>query len=292
MDKKEIFFRMKLIREMEHKIESLFSQGLLRGTTHCCIGQEVVPVALSYIIDINHDYLCAGHRAHGLSMMMTMKPEMLLGEIMGKPFGMAKGLGGSQHVYYKNYYTNGITGGMATVATGIAFALKQEKTDAISIVDFGDGAMNEGYVLESLNLAAVMNLPVLFILENNGYAMSTPVKAVNPYSVFENRVKGFALPYTRTEAIDFDTVFAVLEKAVKYVRETRKPQFVEVLTHRFCGHSKSDKRLYIPASQDEYWHEHDSMESVARLLSGTDVKEVEEAVTAEIERVYQYCINN
>ena len=106
MDKKEVLYRMMLIREMEHKIESLFSQGLLRGTTHCCIGQEAVPAAMSYLIDINRDYLCSGHRAHGLSMMMTMKPEMLLGEIMGKPFGMAKGLGGSQHVYYKNYFTN------------------------------------------------------------------------------------------------------------------------------------------------------------------------------------------
>ena len=266
MDKKEVLYRLMLIREMEHKIESLFSQGLLRGTTHCCIGQEAVPVALSYLLDIDVDYLCSGHRAHGLSMMMTMKPETLLGEIMGKPFGMAKGLGGSQHVYYKNYFTNGITGGMATVATGIAFALKQEKTDAISVVDFGDGAMNEGYVLEAFNLATSMELPILYILENNGYAMSTPVEDANPYMVFEDRVKGFAIPYTRVEASDFDQLFSVLEKAVQDVRVTRKPQFVEVLTHRFCGHSKSDKRAYIPKERDAYWQEH--------------------------ERAYQYCINN
>jgi len=292
MDKKEILYRMMLIREMEHKIESLFSQGLLRGTTHCCIGQEGVPVAMSYLLNIDRDYLCSGHRAHGLSMMMTMKPEMLLGEIMGKPFGMAKGLGGSQHVYYKNYFTNGITGGMATVATGIAFALKQEKTDAISVVDFGDGAMNEGYVLEAFNLAAEMKLPALYILENNGYAMSTPVETANPFVVFEDRVKGFALPYTRVEASDFDNLYSVLETAVKKVRETREPQFVEVLTHRFCGHSKSDKRAYIPKERDEYWHEHDCMKSVAKQLSEADVKEVEENVAAEIERVYQYCISH
>lgn len=292
MDKKEVLYRMMLIREMEHKIESLFSQGLLRGTTHCCIGQEAVPAAMSYLIDINRDYLCSGHRAHGLSMMMTMKPETLLGEIMGKPFGMAKGLGGSQHVYYKNYFTNGITGGMATIATGIAFALKQEKTDAISVVDFGDGAMNEGYVMESFNLAAEMKLPVLYILENNGYAMSTPVETANPFVVFEDRVKGFALPYTRVEASGFDNLYSVFETAVKKVRETREPQFVEVLTHRFCGHSKSDKRAYIPKERDDYWYEHDSIKSVAKQLSEAEVKEVEESVAAEIERVYQYCINN
>ena len=292
MDKKEVLYRMMLIREMEHKIESLFSQGVLRGTTHCCIGQEAVPAAMSYLIDINRDYLCSGHRAHGLSMMMTMKPETLLGEIMGKPFGMAKGLGGSQHVYYKNYFTNGITGGMATVATGIAFALKQEKTDAISVVDFGDGAMNEGYVMEAFNLAAEMKLPVLYILENNGYAMSTPVETVNPFVFFEDRVKGFALPYTRVEASDFDNLYSVLETAVKKVRETREPQFVEVFTHRFCGHSKSDKRAYIPQERDNYWREHDCIKSVAEQLSEGEVKEAEQSVTAEIERVYQYCINH
>lgn len=292
MDKKEVLYRMMLIREMEHKIESLFSQGLLRGTTHCCIGQEVVPVAMSYLIDINRDYLCSGHRAHGLSMMMTMKPETLLGEIMGKPYGMAKGLGGSQHVYYKNYFTNGITGGMATIATGIAFALKQEKTDAISVVDFGDGAMNEGYVLEAFNLAAEMKLPVFYILENNGYAMSTPVETANPFVVFEDRVKGFGLPYARVEASDFDNLFSVLETAVKKVRETRDPQFVEVLTHRFCGHSKSDKRAYIPKERDDYWHEHDCIKSVAKQLSEAEMKEVEESVATEIERVCQYCTNN
>lgn len=292
MDKKEVLYRMMLIREMEHKIESLFSQGLLRGTTHCCIGQEAVPAALSYLIDINRDYLCSGHRAHGLSMMMTMRPETLLGEIMGKPFGMAKGLGGSQHVYYKNYFTNGITGGMATIATGIAFALKQEKTDVISVVDFGDGAMNEGYVMEAFNLAAEMKLPVLYILENNGYAMSTPVETANPFVVFEDRVKGFALPYTRVEASDFDNLYCVLETAVQKVRETREPQFVEVLTHRFCGHSKSDKRAYIPKERDDYWHEHDCIKGVAKQLSEAEVKEVEESVAKEIERVYQYCINN
>lgn len=289
MENKEILRKMLLIRRMEQKIESLFSQGLLRGTTHCCIGQEAVPVALSYLLDIEKDYLCSGHRAHGLSMMMTMKPETLLGEIMGKPFGMAKGLGGSQHVYYKNYFTNGITGGMATIATGIAFALKQEKTDAVSVVDFGDGAMNEGYVLEAFNLAAEMKLPVLYILENNGYAMSTPVETANPFVVFEDRVKGFALPYTRVEASDFDNLYEVLANAVKAVRETREPQFVEVLTHRFCGHSKSDKRAYIPAERDDYWHEHDCMKSVAKQLSEAEVKEVEERVAAEIERVYEYC---
>ena len=110
--------------------------------------------------------------------------------------------------------------------------------------------------------------------------------------VFEDRVKGFGLPYTRVEASDFDNLYNVLETAVKKVREITEPQFVEVLTHRFCGHSKSDKRTYIPKERDEYWLEHDCMKSVAKQLSEVDVKEVKESVAAEIERVYQYCINH
>ena len=288
----EILKKMLLIRRMEQKIESLFSQGLLRGTTHCCIGEEAVPVALSELIDIEKDYLCSGHRAHGLSIMMTGKPETLLGEIMGKPFGMAKGLGGSQHVYYKNYFTNGITGGMTPVTAGMAFALKHEQTDAIATVVFGDGAMNEGYVLESFNLAKEMELPMLFILENNGYAMSTPIETVNPYTIFEDRVKGFKLPYSRVEASDFNQLFDTLKRAVIKVRTERKPEFVEVMTHRFCGHSKSDKRAYIPKERDDYWYEHDCIKSVAKQLTEVEVKEVEDSVAAEIERVYEYCINH
>lgn len=292
MENKDILRKMLLIRRMEQKIESLFSQGLLRGTTHCCIGQEAVPVALSYLLNIEKDYLCSGHRAHGLSMMMTGKPETLLGEIMGKPFGMAKGLGGSQHVYYKNYFTNGITGGMTPVTAGIAFALKHEQMDAIATVVFGDGAMNEGYVLESFNLAKEMQLPMLFILENNGYAMSTPIETVNPYTIFEERIKGFELPYQRVEASDFDQLFAVFKDAVEMVRTERTPQFVEVMTHRFCGHSKSDKRAYIPKERDDYWHEHDCIKTVASKLSEAEVAQIEKEVNEKVEEVYNYCINN
>ena len=292
MENKKVLRKMLLIRRMEQKIESLFSQGLLRGTTHCCIGEEAVPVALSELIDIEKDYLCSGHRAHGLSMMMTGKPEMLLGEIMGKPFGMAKGLGGSQHVYYKNYFTNGITGGMTPVTAGIAFVLKHEQTDAIATVVFGDGAMNEGYVLETFNLAKEMGLPMLFILENNGYAMSTPIETVNPYTIFEKRVKGFELPYQRIEASDFDNLFTVLKDAVTKVRTERTPQFVEVMTHRFCGHSKSDKRAYIPKERDDYWHEHDCVKMVSSKLSTIEVEEIERSVAQQVEDVYQYCISH
>ena len=292
MGEKDVFRKMLLIRRLEEKLEALFRQGMLRGTVHCCIGEEVVPVALSELIDIDRDYLCGGHRAHGLSLMMTGKPELLLGEIMGKSFGMAKGLGGSQHVYYKNYFTNGVTGGMAPVTVGIAFVLKQQRTDAIAVNVLGDGAMNEGYVMEAFNLASAMKLPVLFILENNGFAMSTPTESVNSAAIFEARVRGFGLPYQRVEGSTFDATFETLQDAVLKVRKDRSPLFVEVLTHRFCGHSKGDRRAYVPKERDDYWHEHDCLKWAAAQLSESEVAEIERSVAAEVEAAYQYCLTH
>lgn len=292
MCKKEMLYKMLLIRMMEQKIESMFSQGLLRGTTHCCIGEEGVPVVLSDLIDIDKDYLCSGHRAHGLSIMMTGQPEMLLGEIMGKEYGMAKGLGGSQHVYYKNYFTNGITGGMVPVTAGLGFALKHEDTDAIAVVVFGDGAMNEGYVMEAFNLIKVMDLPVLLILENNGFAMSTPVETTNPFTDFERRVDGFGIPYRQVSSVNFWNLYDTLKDAVESVRISRGPHFVELLTHRFCGHSKSDKRAYIPHERDDYWHEHDVIKSAEEGLTASEIDEITAKVDVRVEECYQYCINH
>jgi len=289
-DLERIYYKFFLIRSTEKKIEQLFSMGELRGTTHGCIGEEAAPVALSEILDLDKDYLCSGHRAHGLAIAFTMKPELLIGEIMGKTCGLAKGMGGSQHIYYKHFFTNGITGGMVPVTSGIAFTLKHQKTDAVATVCFGDGAMNEGYVMETFNLAKVFDLPMLFILENNGYAMSTPVEYASA-GPFEARVKGFYLPYQNVATTNYEDVYKTINEGVKYVREKRSPYFIEVITHRFCGHSKSDKRAYIPAERDAYWHAHDCLEEVEKQLSTDAVKNIKEQVEKQIEESYKYCKN-
>ena len=250
----KIYFKSLLIRQTEYKIEELFSLGILRGTTHGCIGQEAVPVALSELLNIEEDYVCGGHRSHGLAIALTLKPEYLLSEIMGKSCGFVKGMGGSQHISYKNFFTNGITGGMVPVTAGLALALKLEKNNAIAAVCFGDGAMNEGYVLEIFNLAVIMQLPMLFVLENNGFAMTTSVDYASA-SNFKSRVEGFGLKYLGVEASDYSEVFNILENGVSSVRNLHRPVFIEVLTHRFCGHSKSDSRDYTfhgKASQARY----------------------------------------
>lgn len=291
MNNESIYYRMLLIRKTEKKIEELFSLGLLRGTTHGCIGQEALPVALSELLNLDKDYLCSGHRAHGLAIAFTLKPELLIGEIMGRKCGFAKGIGGSQHIYYKNFFTNGITGGMVPVTTGVAFTLKQQNTNAIATVVFGDGAMNEGYVMEAFNMASMMNLPILFILENNGFAMSTASEYAS-FGSFEKRIKGFGLPYSKAVAINYEDVSSSLDNAISYVRENRNPCFVEVITHRFCGHSKSDNRAYITAERDEFWRKHDCLTNVQSFLSDEKIKEISYKVDQQISDAYNFCLIN
>lgn len=292
LDIQEIYYRLLLIRKTEQKIEDLFSKGLLRGTTHGCIGQEALPVALSYLIDLEHDFLCSGHRAHGLAVAFTGKPELIIGEIMGKSFGLAGGIGGSQHIFYKNFYTNGITGGMVPVTTGLAFTLKHQDTKSIAVVVFGDGAMNEGYVMESFNLSIVLELPILFILENNGFAMSTSVEYASQTQNFEKRVKGFNIPYINVIANDYFNLYTKLSESVQSVRENRQPNFIEVITHRFCGHSKSDKRQYISKERDDWWKQNDCIKRIEDSLDKDIILMINKEVNLKIEEVINYCLNH
>jgi len=277
MNRQELYFRMLLIRKTEEKIEELFSKGLLRGTTHGYKGQEAVAVGLLIHIDCNFDYVTGNHRSHGHYLALNPDPYPLIAELMGKETGLVNGRGGSQHIIYKNFITNGITGGMVPIATGLAFSQKVKTNNGICISLFGDGAMNEGYVMEALNLAAVYELPIIFALENNSYAMSTPFS----YSCrgnIQDRIHGFGLDYYQIEAIDVETVSDKCKDLVNLVRTKRKPIFIEFKTHRFSGHSKSDKREYVDPCLDEYWHKNDPLLGLQNKLDKKIVEEVYQKV--------------
>ena len=290
MNKQEMYFRMLLIRKTEEKIEELFSKGLLRGTTHGAKGQEAVAVGLLSHIDCNFDYVTGSHRSHGHYLALNPDPYPLFAELMGKETGLVNGRGGSQHIIYKNFITNGITGGMVPIATGLAFSQKVKTNDGICVSLFGDGAMNEGYVMEALNLAAVYELPIIFALENNSYAMSTPFS----YSCrgnIQDRIHGFGLDYYQTEAIDVEIVSNQCKDLIGFVRTNRKPKFIEFKTHRFSGHSKSDKREYVDLHLDEYWHKNDPLLRLENRLEEKMVKEikqkVENMITNSVEKAMQ-----
>lgn len=286
MNRTELYYKMLLIRQTEEKVEELFSKGLLRGTTHGSRGQEAIAVGLLKHIDCASDYITGGHRSHGHYLALNPDPYPFFAELMGKSTGLVQGRGGSQHLFYKNFYTNGITGGMVPVACGLAFKLKHFTNDRICVSFFGDGAMNEGYVMESFNLAAVFDLPILFVLENNKYAMSTSFDFANKGSI-RKRVEGFGLQYRYQQALDVEEVYNLSSEMIKEIRVSRHPIFVEFETHRFSGHSKSDNREYIPLETDNFWQANDPLKLIESRISPEIVEQVKQEVNKVINQAVQ-----
>ena len=278
----KLYYKMALIRKTETSIEDLFSKGKLKGTTHGSKGQEAIPVAIAEFIDPEKDYICGGHRSHGHLLSLSGDVKALIAELMTKESGYVHGKGGSQHIRYKNFFCNGITGGMVPVAVGLAFAQKHRKKNNISVVFLGDGAMNEGYVMEAFNLAAVYQLPILFVLENNSYAMSTPICDTIRCS-FEDRVNGFGIEYNYMEATNIHEIIKLSKQVIQKVRDQSFPQFIEFKTHRFSGHSKSDKRDYISKEIDEYWRENDPLKKIAKEIGEEKKTVIDNKINEEIE---------
>ncbi len=285
----EVYRKLILIRYTEQKLESLFKERKLKGTMHGCIGQEINAVAILSHIDIEKDWVTGNHRSHGHLLALTGDPYPLIAELMGKKSGFVMGKGGSQHISYKNFINNGITGGMVGVGVGIAFTLKQKTKDAIVVSFFGDGAMNEGYVSESLNLASYLKVPILFVLENNKYAMSTRTEKVTGGN-FRERVEAFGLEYHFIVGDDFWNLYQLAGQLISKIRRDRYPIFLEILTHRFSGHSKSDKREYIPPEEDKEWRERDGVEKIRRRLIEEIGKEAVEKIEREVEFYIEECI--
>ncbi|UPQ75429.1 dehydrogenase E1 component subunit alpha/beta [Chryseobacterium nepalense] len=225
-----------LIREFEKLLLDQFSKGTLNGTVHTCVGQETIAVAISENFK-KGDKVFSNHRGHGHFISVGGDVKLLLAEMLGKKCGISSGIGGSQHLYNDNFISNGIQGGLAPVAVGYAYVNKLKNNDNISIVFLGDGTMGEGVVYEALNLAAIYSSPTLFVMENNGYAQSTPFKMVKKGEI-KNRVEGFGVTYLKTSiwASDFEKT---VHEAIVKTREGQ-PVFLEIECYRLNSHSKGD----------------------------------------------------
>ena len=226
-----------LIRETEKTLLDLFSKGKLNGTVHTCIGQEYVGALLSKILD-HEDVVFSNHRGHGHYIGKTDDVEGLLMEVMGSETGVVGGIGGSQHLYNKKgFFSNGILTGMSAVAAGYAFTAKKEKK--IIIYFLGDGALGEGILYETLNLISKFNLPILIILEDNGYSQSTSSKETF-FGNIKKRVEGFGIKFSETNIWKLKKMINDVDKAFKFVKKKRKPIFVKVKCYRLKAHSKGD----------------------------------------------------
>lgn len=266
MDYIKIYKDCFMIRAFEKTVEKKFELGKMRGTTHGCVGQEIIPVIVMEHINRETDHITGTHRCHGQVLAYTHDPYRLACEMMGRADGFNCGMGGSQHIKTENYITNGVTGGMAAVGAGMALSLKKRSTDGIVVSFLGDGGFQEGYVSETLSIASAFSAPIVYVLENNHYAMSTPTADYSA-GTFESRVTALDIAFYHTSCGDIDSIESTVSSAIEYARKNRKPAFICVDTFRLCGHSKSDDMAYMTEDEKQENISSDPMTALEKKIN-------------------------
>jgi pyruvate dehydrogenase E1 component alpha subunit len=261
---------MLLIRRFEEKAGQMYGMGLIGGFCHLYIGQEAVVVGMQLTLKPT-DQVITGYRDHGHMLACGMDPKGVMAELTGRRSGYSKGKGGSMHMFSveKGFYGgHGIVGAQVSLGTGIAFANRYRKNDSVCLTYFGDGAANQGQVYESFNMAELWKLPVVYVIENNRYAMGTAVTRASAQTDFSKRGISFNIPGEQVDGMDVRAVKAAGERAVKWCRDGNGPIILEMLTYRYRGHSMSDPAKYRTREEVEKVRtEHDPIEQVrARLL--------------------------
>lgn len=270
---------MILIRYFEEKLDWLFSRDMLPGTAHLCIGQEAVAVGAMEAIEPT-DFVISTHRGHGHILAKEADPKRLFCEIMGKEPGYCKGKGGTQHICALELGflgTNGITGGGIPIATGVGMALKLQKRPEIVLCFFGDGASNQGTFHESLNMASIWKVPIVYICENNLYAMSTPVGQSMNIKDIAIRAASYGIPGEIVDGMNVVAVKDAVSVAVDRARKGKGATFIEAKTYRYCGHSKSDIRKYRTRKEEDQWKTKDPTVVLENILlkKGLPKKEID-----------------
>jgi pyruvate dehydrogenase E1 component alpha subunit len=262
---------MLLIRRFEEKSGQMYGMGLIGGFCHLYIGQEAVVVGMQMASN-DGDQVITGYRDHGHMLVTGMDPKGVLAELTGRRGGYSRGKGGSMHMFSKEkhfYGGHGIVGAQVSLGTGIAFANRYRGIDSVCLTYFGDGAANQGQVYESFNMAALWKLPVVYVIENNRYAMGTSVSRSAAQTDFSKRGLSFNIPGEQVDGMDIRAVRAAGERAIEHARSGQGPFILEMLTYRYRGHSMSDPAKY--RTKDEVARmreEHDPIEQVRRRLLG------------------------
>lgn len=281
----EYYRRMYRIRYFEETLLSLFSQNILKGTTHPYIGQEATAVALMEHLR-KSDCIFSNHRCHGHFIEYSDRPELLLAEIMGKETGVCKGRGGSQHLAYHSFYSNGIQGGFTPNATGMAFAEKYRHSGNIVVSFLGDGTLGQGVVYESMNMASLYSLPILYVVEDNGYAMSTRTQDAVAGNI-ARRVEGFGISVAEITSNDVEQLSTAFESATGFVRTEGRPFCQIVHTYRLGPHSKGDDTRdpqEIKAHQEQ-----DPLRILGQRMDQEMIQKIEAGVREEMEKAIAAC---
>ncbi|MGH6933343.1 MAG: pyruvate dehydrogenase (acetyl-transferring) E1 component subunit alpha [Dongiaceae bacterium] len=237
---------MLLIRRFEEKAGQLYGMGLIGGFCHLYIGQEAVVVGMQSAI-LPTDTVITGYRDHGHMLACGMDPKGVMAELTGRRGGVSKGKGGSMHMFSreKNFYGgHGIVAGQVPLGTGLAFAHRYREDGNVCLAYLGDGAVNQGQVYESFNMAALWKLPIVYVIENNKYGMGTSVERASARPDLFRRGDAYGIPGAQVNGMDVLAVAAAAQKAVAHARSGKGPQILEMLTYRYRGHSMSDPAKY------------------------------------------------
>jgi pyruvate dehydrogenase E1 component alpha subunit len=275
----DFYKQMLLIRRFEEKAGQLYGLGFIGGFCHLYIGQEAVAVGLQSALDGEKDSVITGYRDHGHMLAYGIDPKVIMAELTGRAAGISKGKGGSMHMFStekKFYGGHGIVGAQVSLGAGLAFKHKYSGDGGVAVSYFGDGAANQGQVYESFNMAELWKLPIIFVIENNQYAMGTSVGRASSEDQFYKRGESFRIPGIQVDGMDVLACRGAAEEALAWVRAGKGPIILEMKTYRYRGHSMSDPAKY--RSRDEVQavrDKSDPIEHVKKLLEEQGVVEDE-----------------
>ncbi len=286
----KFYYDMLLVRRFEEKAGQLYGMGLIAGFCHLYIGQEAVVVGMQNVL-VKGDSTVTSYRDHGHIIASGIDPKEAMAELTGRATGCSRGKGGSMHMFNTkdNFYGgHGIVGAQVPIGTGLAFANKYRKDGKIAVTYLGDGAINQGQVYEAFNMAKLWNLPVIYVVENNEYAMGTAVKRSSSTVELYKRGVSFGIPGEQVDGMDVIKVYEAAQKAAEYVRAGNGPIILEMKTYRYRGHSMSDPAKYRSKEEvEKYKQKHDPIERLrAEIESRFKVKEDEfKKIDAEIKEI-------
>ena len=281
----ECYRQMVLIRRFEERCDELYQlEGKIKGFLHLYIGQEAIAVG-TIAAKQDQDHTITAYRDHGHALAVGLSADTVMAELMGKATGVSGGRGGSMHMadVNKRFWGGyGIVGAHLSLATGLALAEQYQGTDAGTLCYFGEGSTNIGYFHESMNLAGVWQLPILFIVENNKYGMGTSIEKASAAKTIVQKAKGYDIPGKTVDGMNLVEVYSETQKALKRIRAGKGPQLLEMMTYRYEGHSVGDRNLYRTKEELKRWRdEKDPIRLVENLLN--DEHGVDEAACDAIE---------
>ena len=291
----QMYDKMVTIRAVEESLMDVFSKGEIPGFIHVCIGQEATPVAVcSWLKD--SDYMANTHRGHGHALAKGIDLDLFMAELFGKRNGFCRGRSGSMHLADRNLGilgANGIVGGGIPIATGAAFAASYKKTGQVTVCFFGEGATNEGTFHESLNIASLQNLPIVYVCENNGWAEFTPMEVHAPIRNVAERASSYNMPGV-TVPNDFLKIHEAAGKAVEMARKGKGPSLLEVKSERWHGHFVGDPQKYRPEKDIKSAREKDCIADFEKklirdkVLRKTDIRKIGDNVRKRIEAAVNF----